>query len=88
MIKKDELSNPNSCLNRAQDDEPLFVLRANDPIAPHVVKAWADQYLQGKALGGGAQLNHVQKYREAMDLATQMTLWKPAPPPPKEGGAE
>ena len=40
MIKREELSNPNSCINRAADDEPVFVLLAHDPVAAEVVRTW------------------------------------------------
>lgn len=33
MRKKDELSDPNSCLSRAADDEWTFVLLGRDPAA-------------------------------------------------------
>ena len=39
--KRQTLDDPNSCLNKAKDNEPIFVLRANDPIAPLVVRIWA-----------------------------------------------
>jgi len=48
VIKRNELANPNSCLNKAADDEPLFVFRANDPLAPQLVREWADQYFDSK----------------------------------------
>ena len=41
MIKSDELSNPNSCMNRARDDEMTFVLLARDEAAPSVIHFWA-----------------------------------------------
>ena len=41
MLKSLEIAKSNSCLNKADADEPLFVLRANDPIAPMVVRIWA-----------------------------------------------
>ncbi len=40
MLKSDELSNPDSCLNKARDDERLFVLIARDPAAPDVIRYW------------------------------------------------
>ena len=43
MLKRDELSDPKSCLNKASDDEPLFVIRAKDPMASRVVAFWAEQ---------------------------------------------
>ena len=42
MRKRDELSDPNSCLNKAADDEPVFVLRAHDASAPDAIRAWVD----------------------------------------------
>ena len=41
MTKTENIDNPNSCWNKAAGDEPVFVLRANDPIAPAVVRLWA-----------------------------------------------
>lgn len=40
MIKYDELGNLNSCLNRAKDDEMIFVLLARDAAAPVAIRAW------------------------------------------------
>jgi hypothetical protein len=41
--KRDELSDPGSCLNRARDDEWLFVLLGRDPAAPAAVMAWIQE---------------------------------------------
>lgn len=46
MRKIDELANPNSCLNKARDDELLFVLLARDPAAPATVRAWIDERIR------------------------------------------
>jgi hypothetical protein len=40
MNKIDELTNPDSCLNRAGDNEMLFVLLARDAAAPYVIEEW------------------------------------------------
>jgi len=40
MLKKDEVSDPNSCLNKATDDMPIFVLKAADLIAVKALSAW------------------------------------------------
>jgi hypothetical protein len=40
MIKREELTNPNSCLNRAKDDEMTFVLLARDAAAPDAIRHW------------------------------------------------
>lgn len=41
MRKRDELADPKSCLNKARDDERIFVLLGRDPAAPAVIRAWA-----------------------------------------------
>lgn len=46
MLKRDELTNPNSCLNRSRDDEMLFVLLGRDKAAPVVIRAWVTERLR------------------------------------------
>lgn len=41
MLKKHELSNPASCLNKAGANELVFVLRENDPLFAAAVRHWA-----------------------------------------------
>lgn len=41
MTKREEMVNPDSCLSKAGDDEPIFVLRAKDPMAVQTVLYWA-----------------------------------------------
>ena len=76
MLKRDELANPDSCLNKAGDDEPIFVLRANDEAAPGIVGAWALAYARQK--GGASRMTPEQqaKAREAVQLADNMKRWK------------
>ncbi len=40
MIKNQELLNQKSCLNKAAPDEPIFVLRAKDKLAPQTLRHW------------------------------------------------
>lgn len=40
MRKKDELSDPNSCMSRAKNDEMTFVLLGRDITAPYVIRVW------------------------------------------------
>lgn len=68
MLKKDELASPTSCLNKAADDEPIFVLRASDVLAPDVVRLWA-----GRAWQAGTPQAKVD---EAYGLASQMQAWQ------------
>ena len=63
MLKKLELSCNSSCLNRATSDEPLFVLRANDPQAPMTIRHWA-------TMSEGQHEPH--KIKEARQCADEM----------------
>jgi hypothetical protein len=76
MIKRDEIATQISCLNRADDDEPLFVLRANDENAPAIVMEWMRVYIRSK--GGVPNLSGLQlaKAREAEQIASDMRVWK------------
>lgn len=76
MLKRDELTNPESCLNRAADDEPLFVLRANDENAAPSVAAWARDYIVAKGGWGVMTKEQKAKYAEAMDIAANMRIWQ------------
>lgn len=79
MIKQDELANPESCLNRAASDEPIFVLRANDPCAPMAVRNWAAFYRNEKEREnnrGPMTEKQRAKYNEARALADRMEQWQ------------
>ncbi|HKK06653.1 MAG TPA: hypothetical protein VKA50_12480 [Gammaproteobacteria bacterium] len=69
MLKKDELTHETSCLNKAAMDEPLFVVRAKDPLGSHLVAMWADA-------AEGA--HRKEKIESARDLAKQMREWRTA----------
>jgi hypothetical protein len=77
-LKRVELTNPHGCLGAAADDEPIFVLRANDELAPHTVRRWAWDYRQRKKLEGTYNAPREAKFKEAMALADQMEEWKRA----------
>jgi hypothetical protein len=74
MIKSKEIAGP-SCLTAAADDEPLFVLRANDELAPQLVWQWACMYLATKGVGTMTDRQQA-KYREAVALAEEMKEWR------------
>jgi hypothetical protein len=75
MIKRLELIGP-SCLTNAKDDEPIFVLKSTDELAPAIVREWADRYLITKTeQPGGITEKQLAKYREACALAVQMDAW-------------
>lgn len=56
------------CYAKAADDEPLFVLRATDVLAPLVVRTWADMAADRGVSEG--------KVAEARQLAEDMELWQ------------
>lgn len=68
-LKKDELANPASCINKAADDEPVFVLRAKDPEAVETVRTWASN---ARTRG----THEPEKIDEAFQLADQMAAWR------------
>jgi hypothetical protein len=62
------LRNGHGCLRRAALDEPVFILRAQDKLAPRVVVWWA--HLADQA--GYSE----DKVRGALILAKQMADWR------------
>jgi hypothetical protein len=46
MRKRDELTDPASCMNRAREDEWTFVLLGRDPAAPAAVLAWIEERIR------------------------------------------
>jgi hypothetical protein len=79
MIKSLELTGP-SALTRAADDEPLFVLRAHDQLAPDLVRAWAERYRAHKAKTPPLTDREYRKYLEALSIAEMMEAWRKAHP--------
>lgn len=69
MKRKDEISSLTSCLNKADDDEPIFVLRANDPLAPSCVRNWA---YEAEETGE----HESEKIHGARKLANDMETWR------------
>lgn len=69
MRKIDEIEQPTSCLNKSRAEEPLFVLRAKDPLAPAVVRTWANN-----AETTGA--HEPEKIAEARALADAMEEYR------------
>lgn len=69
MRKSDELNDTESCFNKANDGERLFVLLARDPAAPVAIRAWiAERIRLGKNAPDDAQI------LEAIECASLMEL--------------
>jgi hypothetical protein len=66
-IKSEELKSTTGCLAKAADDEPIFILRAQDKLAPVMLRMWAEL----------AELHGAptEKFQGAMVLADDMELW-------------
>lgn len=57
------------CLGKAADDEPIFILRAQDMLAADLVDQWA---IRAKSWGCPEA-----KVQEAKELANRMRRWTP-----------
>jgi hypothetical protein len=62
-----ELEKVSGCFSKAADNEPLFVLRAQDKLAPVVIRLWAEL----AAINGAG----LEKIHEAKRLAFEMEQW-------------
>ena len=56
------------CYDKAEDDEPMFVLLARDPVAPVLVRMWCE-------LRSLLDLNDVEKFEEARACSFNMETW-------------
>jgi hypothetical protein len=65
MTKAEEIKG--GCLSRCADDEPVFVLRATDKLAPTAVRYWAELAARH---GVGLKKTH-----EAVQFARRMEDW-------------
>jgi len=71
MRKRDELTDPASCMNRARDDEWTFVLLGRDLAATVAVRAWIEERVRlGKNAREDAQIVEAEQWIEAV-LAEQ-----------------
>ena len=70
MLKKQELSDPGSCLNKADANEPIFVIRAKDVLAPMLIRHWA-------TMADG--IHEHEKVLEARILADAIDEWRMQP---------
>lgn len=69
MKRLDEINRPGSCLNKAHDDEPIFVIRAKDPVGASTVRQWA---IEAERSG----MHGDDKIADARALAEDMDDWR------------
>ena len=65
----EEGAKADSCFNKAADDEPIFVLRAQDKLSPQLIRLWA---YMAELTGEVPE----EKTKEAYHLASQMERWE------------
>lgn len=80
MIKRDELSNADSCINRAEDNEPVFVLLARDASTPDLVRQWALGRMS-EIQRGYKPISDMDMVTEALRFAFTMEAWRNARKP-------
>lgn len=57
VIKREELTDPRSCMSRARDDEYTFVLLGRDAAAPATIRFWANERIRlGKNTAADPQI--------------------------------
>ena len=75
------------CYEKAEPNEPMFILLARDPLAPIAVRFWAEQHaLMNPPLDvrpAGEELHHRRKESEAKSCATEMERWRQKRAAPK-----
>ncbi len=80
MLKIEELNDPASSLCKAAPDEPIFVLRAQDKLAPKTVRDWASRLMLEADNTSDPELRVRQSAKavEATKLADRMEAWQAA----------
>lgn len=73
MTKAELLADPESCWNKAEDDEPVFVVLGRDPAAGDTVRYWA-------TLSSHAGYHRQEKIHDAIEDAEALDEWPKNPP--------
>jgi hypothetical protein len=76
--KKEELASTTGCLAKAARDEPIFVLRAQDKLAPMVVQYWIQLVEAERRATGASTMELIEdpKLQAAHNLSKQMEEWQ------------
>lgn len=68
MRRIDEMRLPDTCLNKARDDERIFVLLERDEAAPYAIRAWAEKRIElGKNHPHDAQITAALEEADRME---------------------
>ncbi len=69
MTKQEELNQPTSCLNKARDEEMIFVLLGRDEAAPVAIRAWCEERIRlGKNSEEDIQIRQAYMCARYMEL--------------------
>ena len=72
MRKRDELTNSNSCMSRAAEDEMTFVLLGRDEAAPAAIRFWVGERIRiGKNVETDAQIIEALACADSMERGKQ-----------------
>ena len=69
--KQQNLERYGSCWNKAEDDEPVFIIRAKDPIGAMIVRLWA-------SLAESTGAHDRAKAGQAWNVSLDMDRWRDA----------
>lgn len=82
MKKSEEIANPYSCLNKAGDDEFVFVLRETDPASAPAVRAWIKGRIDsGKNKMSDKKLDGAFEFFREVESADPPGFARPIVPP-------
>lgn len=74
MRKRDELTDPRSCMSRARDDEWTFVLLGRDHAAPAAVRAWIEERVRlGKNQRTDPQIVEAEEWAASVEAEHRAT---------------
>ncbi len=72
MRKFEELSDPNSCLNRAGHRERIFVVRGHDITSPGTIREWCRlRCLHGKNVPQDPQIQEALAWADAVEAGAE-----------------
>ncbi len=69
MFKRNELTDSNSCMSKAREDEMVFVLLGRDPAAPIAIRAWIRERIRlGKNQPDDDQIREAKICARVMEM--------------------
>jgi hypothetical protein len=74
----EQLAQGEGCLGKAFDNEPVFVLRGQDQMAPSLIESWADRLQETMHIVIAAEMQGrmLMKIEEARAVARDMRRWQ------------